>query len=88
MIACAFCDEPADRVCSWPVKKDWLGNVIKRCDKPVCYRHLREPGECVYCADHWGDDGQILPYVPEYLARQADADPDRFNRPKRKRSFV
>lgn len=83
MILCAFCAEPAERVCSWPVKRDWWGRPTVLCDKPVCYRHMREPGECVYCADHW-NPSENLPYVPDYLARQADADPERFN-PKRKR---
>jgi len=85
MITCAFCSEPAERVCSWPVKRDYWNRPTVLCDKPVCFRHMREPGEMAYCADHWAMS-EPLPYVPEWQAQQADADPDRWNPPKRRRA--
>lgn len=91
-VECRFCDQPAERVCSWVVAEKapyhWNGHRYAGtkvlCGVPVCFRHMVEPGEMVYCADHWRFT-EKLPPVPNHWARQADADPERFNpRPKRR----
>ena len=84
MTPCAFCDEPAERVCSWPVKRDWYGRPVELCRKPVCFRHLVEPGERVYCQDHW-HFAETLPRVDDWYARMADENPDAV-KPKRTRA--
>lgn len=77
-VPCAFCGEPAERVCSWQLNRHRPWEPAQLCLKPVCFRCLREPDEHVYCMDHW-DAPETLRYVPEYEARNADEDPLRYN---------
>ena len=79
MPQCRFCDEPAFYQCVWRLPNGTL------CMKLACYFHAREPDEGrAVCCDHWAQmHGERLPYVPDYLARQADEDPERFNARRR-----
>ena len=96
-LMCQFCGEPAAHACSWvvgegpPYKWDpeahrWAG-VKRLCGVPCCFRHMVEPGDIVYCADHWRF-AEILPPVADYWASRADADPLSFNRPKKKKAYA
>lgn len=93
MTLCKFCDEPAERVCAWVIGETapyrwngdrWAGASV-RCDVPVCFRHMIEPGEIAYCADHWHFAEKASRPVPEHWVQHVEANPDFYNsKPKRR----